>query len=178
MINLQLVETDKVEGFSGEGKTKYTPILRNDLFKVEQGKKPVRKLIVEGNAGMGKTTLCTMLVEEWAEDKIFPEFNCVLLLPLRDPTIITASCLSNLLAFYHPDESICDSVVQHLKRTRGKNLLIIADGWDELGKEKQSKQSLFYSLLFGRQLPSASVLLTSGPLVQLPFTTFLLWIVW
>ena len=168
LINLQLVETDKVEGFSGEGKTKYTPILRNDLFKVEQGKKPVRKLIVEGNAGMGKTTLCTMLVEEWAEDKIFPEFNCVLLLPLRDPTIITASCLSNFLAFYHPDESICDSVVQHLKRTRGKNLLIIADGWDELGKEKQSKQSLFYSLLFGRQLPSASVLLTSRPTASAP----------
>ena len=98
LINLQLVETDKVEGFSGEGKTKYTPILRNDLFKVEQGKKPVRKLIVEGNAGMGKTTLCTMLVEEWAEDKIFPELSCVLLLPLRDSTIITASCLSSILS--------------------------------------------------------------------------------
>ena len=66
LVNLQLVETDKKEGFraglpqhgANNDKVKCTPILHSDLFKVEEGKKPVRKLIVEGNAGIGKTTLC------------------------------------------------------------------------------------------------------------------------
>ena len=74
LVNLQLVEAKKKEGFRAgllqhgahNDKVKHTPILHGDLFKVEKGKKPVRKLIVEGNAGIGKTTLCTMLTEEWA----------------------------------------------------------------------------------------------------------------
>ena len=171
LVQLQLVETDKKEGFRADlpqhgapdDKAKRTPILYGDLFKVEEGKKPVRKLIVEGNAGIGKTTLCTMFTEEWAKGKIFTQFDCVLLLPLRDQLVSSASSLSDLLPLYHPDETVCGSVVQQLKRTRGKGVLIIADGWDELSEEKRSKNSFIYNLLFGRLLPAAGVLLTSRP---------------
>ena len=75
----------------------------------------------------------------------------------------SASSLSDLLPLYHPDETVCGSVVQQLKRTRGKGVLIIADGWDELSEEKRSKNSFIYNLLFGRLLPAAGVLLTSRP---------------
>ena len=171
LVQLQLVEADKREGFraglpqhgASDDKVKRTPILHGDLFKVEEGKKPVRKLIVEGNAGIGKTTLCTLLTEEWAKGKIFTQFDCVLLLPLRDKLVSSASCLPDLLPLYHPDETVCGSVVQQLKRTRGKGVLIIADGWDELSEEKRSKISFIYNLLFGRLLPAAGVLLTSRP---------------
>ena len=176
LVQLQLVETDKKEGFRAglpqhgapDDKVKCTPILHGDLFKVEEGKKPVRKLIVEGNAGIGKTTLCTMLTEEWANGKIFTQFDCVLLLPLRDQLVSSASSLSDLLPLYHPDETVCGSVVQQLKRTRGKGVLIIADGWDELSEEKRSKNSFIYNLLFGRLLPAAGVLLTSRPSASAP----------
>ena len=171
LIKLQLVEADKTEGFRAglpqhgarDDNIKRTPILHGDLFKVEEGKKPVRKLIVEGNAGIGKTTLCTMLTEEWANGEILTQFDCVLLLPLRDQLVSSASSLPDLLPLYHPDETVCGSVVQQLKRTKGKGVLIIADGWDELSEEKRSKNSFMYNLLFGRLLPSASVLLTSRP---------------
>ena len=176
LFQLQLVETDKKEGFRAglpqhgapDDKVKRTPILHGDLFKAEEGKKPVRKLIVEGNAGIGKTTLCTMLTEEWANGKIFTQFDCVLLLPLRDQLVSSASSLSDLLPLYHPDETVCGSVVQQLKRTRGKGVLIIADGWDELSEEKRSKNSFIYNLLFGRLLPAAGVLLTSRPSASAP----------
>ena len=176
LVQLQLVETDKKEGFRAglpqhdtpDDKVKCTPILHGDLFKVEEGKKPVRKLIVEGNAGIGKTTLCTMLTEEWPEGKIFTQFDCVLFLPLRDQLVSSAFSLPGLLPLYHPDETVCGSVVQQLKRTRGKGVLIIADGWDELSEEKRSKKSFIYNLLFGRLLPAAGVLLTSRPSASAP----------
>ena len=176
LVNLQLVDTEKKEGFRAglpqhgapDDEVKRTPILHGDLFKVEEGKKPVRKLIVEGNAGIGKTTLCTMLTEEWANGEILTQFDCVLLLPLRDQLVSSASSLSDLLLLYHPNETVCGSVVQQLKRTRGKGVLIIADGWDELSEEKRSKTSFVYNLLFGRLLPSASVLLTSRPSASAP----------
>ena len=176
LVNLQLVEAEKKEGFRAglpqhgahDDKVKRTPILHGDLFKVEEGKKPVRKLIVEGNAGIGKTSLCTMLTEEWTSGKIFTQFDCVLLLPLRDQLVSSASSLPDLLPLYHPDETVCGSVVQQLKRTRGKGVLIIADGWDELSEEKRSKNSFVYNLLFGRVLPTATTLLTSRPSASAP----------
>ena len=176
LINLQLVEADKTEGFrgglpqhgAGGEKIKRTPILYDNLFNVEEGKKPVRKVLVEGNGGMGKTTLCTMLSEGWAEDKMLKQFNYVILLPLREGLVSSAESLPDLLALLHSDESVITSVVQQLKKTRGKGALIIADGWDELEEAKRSKQSFLYKLLFGRVLPSASVLLTSRPSASAP----------
>ncbi len=176
LINLQLVEAEKEEGFRAglpqhgipDDMVKRTPIIHGNLFHVEKGKKLVRKLIVEGNAGIGKTTLCTMLAEGWAGGNILTQFDCVLLLPLRDPLVSSASSLTGLLALHHPDEIICEPVVRHLKRTRGKEMLIIADGWDELSETNRSKVSFLYNLLFGRLLPSASVLLTSRPSASAP----------
>ena len=176
LINLQLVEVEKEEGFraglpqhgASDDKVKRLPILHGSLFRVEESKKPVRKLIVEGNTGIGKTTLCTMLAEGWAEGKILTQFDCLLLLPLRDQLVSSASSLPDLLALHHPDEIICESVTRQLKRTRGKGVLIIADGWDELSEVNRSKTSFLYNLLFGRLLPSASVLLTSRPSASAP----------
>ena len=109
-----------------------------------------------------------MLAEGWAEDKILTQFKCVLLFPLKDQLVSLASSLPDLLALHHPDEIIYESVVRNLKRTRGKGVLIIADGWDELSQANRSKESFLYNILFGRLLPSASVLFTSRPSASAP----------
>ena len=172
LVNLQLVETEKKEGFRAglpqhgardDDKGKRTSILHGNLFIVEEGKKPVRKLIVEGNAGIGKTTLCTMLTEEWANGKIFSQFDCVLLLPLRERSVSTATTLPQLFKLFHSSEKIRTTVIEELEEREGEGILIIADGWDELDQDSGSKNSFLYSLLFGDVFPFASVLLTSRP---------------
>ena len=177
LVNLQLVEAEKREGFRAglpqhgapDDKVKRTPILHGDLFKVEAGKKSVRKLIVEGNAGIGKTTLCTMLTEEWANGEILTQFDCVLLLPLRERSVSTATTLSQLFKLLHSSERICTSVIEELKEREGEGVLIIADGWDELDDENRSDISFLHNLLFGDTLPFACVLLTSRPSASAPF---------
>ncbi|XP_064400852.1 NACHT, LRR and PYD domains-containing protein 3-like isoform X5 [Halichondria panicea] len=176
LVNLQLVEAEKEEGFRAglpqhgapDDKVKRTPILHGNLFKVEEGKKPVKKLIVEGNAGIGKTTLCTMLAEGWAEGKILTQFNCVLLLPLRENRVSSATSLAELFKLLHANERIRQSVVEELEEREGKSVLIIADGWDELSEDNQLETSFLYDLLFGDVLPFASVLLTSRPSASAP----------
>lgn len=171
LINLQLVETDKAEGFCGglsqqpvnDHRVKRTPILYSKLFSVKDRKMPVRKVLIEGNGGMGKTTLCTILTEEWAEGKILQQFKCVLLLPLREKSVSSAESLSDLLKLLHSSERIRSSVASEFEDDEGKEVLVIADGWDELEEVNRSKQSLLYNLLFGDVLPLASVLLTSRP---------------
>ena len=179
LVNLQLVEAEKREGFRAglpqhgapDDKVKRTPILHGDLFKVEEGKKPVRKLIVEGNAGIGKTTLCTMLTEEWATGEILTQFDCVLLLPLRERSVSTATTLSDLFKLLHSSERIRTSVIEELKEREGEGVLIIADGWDELDDENRSDISFLHNLLFGDTLPFACVLLTSRPSASAPLHT-------
>ncbi len=194
LINLQLVEAEKTEGFRGglcsnkfkcnpnfdhkadreQGSTKKsnevkrTPILHSKVFKTDSGKNSVRKIIVEGNGGMGKTTLCTMLAEGWAEGKIMTEFDCVLLLPLRDSRVSSATSLSELLEHLHPDEDICKSSIASIKKQAGKGILVIADGWDELDNNKRLKGSFLYNFLFGGLLPLMSVLVTSRPSASAP----------
>ncbi len=176
LINLQLVEAEKEEGFRAglpqhgapDDKVKRTPILHGDVFKIEEGKKPVKKLIVEGNAGIGKTTLCTMLAEGWAEDKILTQFNCVLLLPLREYEVSSATSLAELFKVLHSSEKIRTSVIEELENKEGEGVLIIADGWDELSEENRSKVSYLYKLFFGGFLPFASILLTSRPSASAP----------
>ena len=170
------MEAEKEEGFRAglpqhgapDDKVKRTPILHGNLFKVEEGKKPVKKLIVEGNAGIGKTTLCTMLAEGWAEGKILTQFNCVLLLPLRENRVSSATSLAELFKLLHANERIRQSVVEELEEREGKSVLIIADGWDELSEDNRLETSFLYDLLFGDVLPFASVLLTSRPSASAP----------
>ena len=176
LINLQLVEADKTEGFraglpqhgTGGDKIKRTPILYDGLFKVEEGKKPVRKVLVEGNGDMGKTTLCTMLSEGWAEEKMLSTFSCILLLPLREQSVAQAESLPDLFKLLHSSENIRTAVVSELEESEGEKVLIIADGWDELEESKRNEKSFLYKLLFGDVLPFACVLLTSRPSASAP----------
>ena len=176
LVNLQLVEAEKKMGFRAgllqhgatDDKVKRSPILHGDLFKVEEEKQLVRKLIVEGNAGIGKTTLCTMLTAEWANGEILTQFDCVLLLPLRERSVSIATTLPQLFKLLHSSERIRTSVIEELEEREGEGVLIIADGWDELDEDNRSDTSFLHNLLFGNILPFASVLLTSRPAASAP----------
>ncbi len=176
LINLELVQAEKKEGFRAglpqhgapDDNVKRTSILHGNLFRVKEGNTPVKKIIVEGNAGIGKTTLCSMLAEGWAEGKILTQFDCVLLLPLRENQVSSSTSLAELFKLLHSSERIRTSVIEELEEGEGEGVLIIADGWDELSVENRSKVSFLYNLLFGGVLPFASVLLTSRPSASAP----------
>ncbi len=164
LIKLQLVETDK---------EKRKSILHTDLFKTSSDNKPVRKIVVKGNAGIGKTTLCTMLAEEWAKGKILTQFDCVLLLPLRDNEVSSAQSLPELIKLFHPSEKVRRPPTERMEDKEGEGVLIIADGWDELSEGARANGSFLYKLLLGCGCSKASVLLTSrhsatAPLHKLP----------
>ena len=170
LVRLELVETERIQDYSAieqrgrESKVtvRRTPLDYPDLFKVEKGEKPVKKILVEGDAGIGKTTLCTALSEEWSNEHIFQEFELLLLLPLREKIVASAGSFLDLLNLLHPNHKICDLVEEYFEEDEGK-ILIIADGWDELGKEKREEGSFLYNVLFGELYNSISTLVTSRP---------------
>ena len=56
-----------------------------------------KKLLVLGEAGMGKTILCMSIAEDWANGTLFQEFFIVLLLPLCQRDISSVGSLPELL---------------------------------------------------------------------------------
>ena len=165
LFNLEIVhrESKHVVDILEEDKTKRIKILYADFFKTDLGKKRVRKILVEGSAGVGKTTLCMSLSEDWANEELFQQFTLLLLLPLRQRRVASADSLPVLLSFLHSSRDICNSVASILEKNQGENLLIVADGWDELSESKKQDGSFLYDLLLGEQLPFASVILTTRP---------------
>ena len=175
LVRLELVEREKGEGYSAntqrgreEKNVKRTPLAYDDLFKVEGGKKPVRKVLVEGDAGIGKTTLCIAVSEDWANGKLFQQFELVLLLPLRMKAVASAGSLAELLKLLHSSPRLCDSVARYLEEEEGKSVLIIADGWDELSESKRQEESYLYQFLFGQNFCLMSVVVTSRPSTSAP----------
>ena len=175
-MRLELVERGKGEGYSAntqrgreEEAVKRTPLACGDLFKVESGKRPIRKVLVEGDAGIGKTTLCIAVSEDWANGKLFQQFELVLLLPLRMKAVASAGSLPELLKLLHSDPCDCDSVAtRYFQEEGGKSVLIIADGWDELGVSQRQEGSFLYQFLFGHRFCLMSVVVTSRPSASAP----------
>ena len=149
----------------GAGKSTYqqSSIEYGDIFKVDSGMKQIRKILVVGDAGMGKTTLCTSISEDWANEKILQQFDLLLLLSLRHKKVASASTLSELLKLLHASQNICQLVADSLEENEGRGVLIIADGWDELGERQRLEESFIYELFFGEHLPFLSLILTSRP---------------
>ena len=176
LVKLELVEREKGEGSSANTQRgredKRTPLAYGDLFKEESGKKAVRKVLVEGDAGIGKTTLSTSISEDWSRDKLFEEYELLLLLPLRHKKVASAGSLPELLQLLHPDEDVRKSVASYLTKGEGEKVVIIADGWDEVSESNRQEGSFLYQLLF-ETFPLMSVVVTSrpsasGPLHRLP----------
>ena len=172
LVRLELVEREKGEGYSANTQRgredkgiKRTPLAYGDLFKVESGKRRARKVLVEGDAGIGKTTLCIAVSEDWANGKLFQQFELVLLLPLRMKAVASAGSLPELLKVLHPSPRLCDSVARYLEDEEGESVLIIADGWDELGESRRQEGSFLYQFLFNSMVP---VVVTSRPSASAP----------
>ena len=168
LLRLELVVKKKGDHFFASHlqkfNTKQPLIAYDDLFK--SGENQVRKVLVEGSPGIGKTSLCISISKDWANGELFQDYTLLLLLPLHQEKIALASSLSTLIENFTLQDTL--SVVNHLEESNGEGVLMIADGWDKLGESERQEGSFFHSLLFGDTLSLASVLVTSRPTASAP----------
>ena len=139
------------------------PITREDIFKpvrkTARTRTPVKRVIVEGCAGIGKSTFCISVARDWATGVLFQEYELLLLLPLSQRKIASASSLRGLVDGLKLKIN-SRIVTNHIKHKKGERILLIADGWNDL---RESEHQVFRSLIFGDVLSCASVIVTSRP---------------
>ena len=105
-----------------------TPVDLFDIFsKIGDGRKLV---LIEGAPGSGKSTLALHICQEWAERKLFHEFDIVILVRLRDVFVKEAITIADLLPCI--DMTVAKETEAEIKSKYGKGVLWVLDGWDEL----------------------------------------------
>ena len=118
-------------------------------------------ILVEGAPGVGKTTLSWEICKRWSEGNLFNQYSLILLLRLRDESVQSAQTLKDLVLY--PYHERLEAITQHLKDTDGTSTLILLEGLDELPQHLLTKTSIFTRLLAGKDLPGATILVTSRP---------------
>ncbi|KAF9080324.1 hypothetical protein BGX23_002317, partial [Mortierella sp. AD031] len=139
-----------------------------DKRKLRDGKANVpRRILVQGRAGIGKTTLCKKLVHAHQNGLWEDRFDAVLWLPLRQLRGSTSRTLQSLLREKFFDTQRLDREQEELARTltvraeEGK-VLFILDGLDEIATDAQGEGNSLIPLL-SLLLRQHHVVITSRP---------------
>ncbi|XP_041649536.1 NLR family CARD domain-containing protein 3-like isoform X2 [Cheilinus undulatus] len=152
-----------------------TPIKCQDIFKALPGQqKPIRVVLTNGVAGVGKTFSVQKFTLDWAEGSENQDVSLLVLLSFRELNLIRDErySLLELLRVFHPT----------FQKVRAQTLavcklLFIFDGLDESRlsldfniseavsdvSEKSSLNVLLTNLIKGNLLPSALIWITSRP---------------
>ena len=142
---------------------KKTPVDLENIFSDCDRK---RKLVLlEGAPGSGKSTLTLHICQEWAEGKLFQEYDIVVLVRLRDPLIGKAKTVADLLPCV--DDAMASEAETAIKAQYGAGVLWVLDGWDELPSDLPS-DSIINKLIQPRMfkkspLVKSSVIIASRP---------------
>ena len=105
-----------------------TPVEIKNLFRECQNGHNF--VLIEGAPGSGKSTLALHICQEWAEEKLFQEYDVMILVRLRDPLIRKARTVADLLPCV--DRAMAVETEATIKKLFGKGVLWVLDGWDEL----------------------------------------------
>ena len=116
-------------------------------------------ILIEGAAGVGKTTLSHQFSYEWSQGKLLSNHKFLVLLPLRDNRVKSARNVRDL--FQHPQ--LQQAITEQVESSDGEGVALWLEAWDELEEETRNKSSIFLDLVQGHVLPKATVIITSRP---------------
>ena len=103
-----------------------------DLLTIKINGQPQMRLIVQGEAGAGKTTLCSKIAWDWINGNGFEKFTMVLVVPLRDVENVTIGEIAK--AYLSETNPVTVEQLNEYIFTNQDKVFIIFDGLDEFSK--------------------------------------------
>ncbi|XP_068748870.1 NLR family CARD domain-containing protein 3-like isoform X2 [Montipora capricornis] len=135
-----------------------------DMFEIFQPHKECsqpKRVLIEGQPGMGKTTYCHKIAFNWAKERTggesFPDVLLVLLLKCRDINCGLWEAIDDQLLPREVNEEDKEKFFTFIRDNQSKVLLVL-DGLDEL---PSNKLSIYKEIIQGRVLPESYVVVTS-----------------
>lgn len=134
------------------GKRLFNFVSVEELLSAGHGK----VVLIEGDPGVGKTTLTFHVCKEWASGNLLKD-EVVLWVPLRH----YHKLVNNISELF--EKLKCPEMEGYADSSGGKGLVFILDGWDELPEDLQNK-SFFRDMIFDdNMLALSTIIVTSRP---------------
>ncbi|XP_071495753.1 NACHT, LRR and PYD domains-containing protein 3-like [Diadema antillarum] len=139
------------------------PITYEDLLTNDESGKLSKRILIQGEAGVGKSTLCAKIAWDWYQGRVYQDLDMVLVFPLRIVTNV---------------ETIGDIVQRYLSKSIGatakqinnyissnpNKVLIVFDGFDEFNGSLSDKNKGEVLRILGLdQYKSVKVIVTTRP---------------
>ncbi|RDW85982.1 hypothetical protein BP5796_04307 [Coleophoma crateriformis] len=132
-----------------------------------------KRILIRGDAGVGKTTLCKKIVYDYINNKIWPNlFGCILWVSLRrlkGKGEKPYKLLDLIHDIYFPEKwngealasTLANSIESSDPSTKSSTTLFLLDGLDEVSSEVNSDNAIGAFLRYLLQMPN--VIITSRP---------------
>ena len=169
-INVTVVKSQKV-GKNNEYSTSSHEILDHQIQYSGEALKLYNKMfeaidskshqlvLLEGNAGTGKTTLAFKFCKDWAVGNVLSQYSHVILLQLRD---IKVGMINKPEQLFSKMGKLKHHIYAEMVVCLGSGVLFWLEGWDELDDDLKI-QSVFTDLLSGQLFPKATVVVSTRP---------------
>ncbi|XP_068670277.1 nucleotide-binding oligomerization domain-containing protein 2-like isoform X8 [Montipora foliosa] len=135
-----------------------------DMFQIFQPHKECsqpKRVLIEGQPGMGKTTYCHKIAFNWAKERkggeSFPDVLLVLLLKCKDINCSLWEAIDDQLLPREVNEEKKERFFTFIRDNQSKVLLVL-DGLDELPR---SELSIYKEIIQGRVLPESYLVVTA-----------------
>ncbi|XP_072176988.1 uncharacterized protein [Diadema setosum] len=139
-----------------------TPLSYEDILSNDG--KLSKRLLIQGEGGVGKTTLCAKIAWDWCQGRILQDVDMVLVTPLQDVT--DDESIGSIMNRYLSDSNAATprQLDDYISKSPSKVLLVF-DGLDEFkGKIIEGKSSNEVIRILGlEQYKSCKVIVTTRP---------------
>ena len=127
-------------------------------------------IILEGRPGCGKTTLMHKLSQDWGKGEVLSSY-LLFLVHLRRFNNRSDIHLADILQAAYPDftEDDTEQMCKLIEESGGRGVVFALDGLDEYSPKADN---FVYSIIEGRRLTNAVVIVASRPAATQPFRSY------
>ncbi|XP_072172328.1 NLR family CARD domain-containing protein 4-like [Diadema setosum] len=122
-----------------------------------------KRLLIQGEGGVGKTTLCAKIAWDWCQGRILQDLDMVLLIPLR--RFKNENSIGGIVKRYLSDANTAKTrQIDNYILTNQSRVFIIFDGFDEFQRKLSGKsRNCVIRILRIKQYRSCKVIVTTRP---------------
>ena len=137
------------------------PIDYTDLINIKANDGVMKRILIQGEAGVGKTTLCAKIVWDWVNGERYQEFTIVPVVLLRE--VKKGQTIGGILITYLQKNTItAEQLDQYIEANEDK-ILTLLDGLDELGLDMPESHEDIVNILQCVRYRKSTTIVTTRP---------------